>query len=119
VGERGHLLSGGQRQRIALARALATDPRILILDEATSALDVESESVIHANLRRIAEGRTVVVIAHRLASVRHADRLLVLEHGQVVEDGAPRDLLAADGRFAALWACQTSLEAPAPEVEPS
>jgi len=106
VGERGARLSGGQRQRVALARALVTDPRILILDEATSALDVESERVIHANMRRIAAGRTVFVIAHRLSTVRGCDRILVVEEGAVVEDGPPAALLARGGRYAALWRCQ-------------
>lgn len=106
VGERGQLLSGGQRQRVALARALATDPRILILDEATSALDMESERMIQANMRRICAGRTVLVIAHRLASVRHCDRILVVEEGAVVEQGSHAALLAARGRYATLWNCQ-------------
>ncbi|WP_207485438.1 peptidase domain-containing ABC transporter [Arenibaculum pallidiluteum] len=103
VGERGATLSGGQRQRIALARALATDPRILILDEATSALDYESERVIHDNMRRISAGRTVFVIAHRLAAVRDADRILVIENGELVEEGNHADLLRrSGGRYAAL-----------------
>lgn len=103
VGERGHLLSGGQRQRVALARALAADPRILILDEATSALDTESERLIQDNMRRICAGRTVLMIAHRLTSVRHCDRILVVEEGEVVEQGDHDALLAAHGRYAALW----------------
>jgi subfamily B ATP-binding cassette protein HlyB/CyaB len=107
VGERGMMLSGGQRQRIALARALATDPRILILDEATSALDSEAEREVQANMRRIAEGRTVIVIAHRLSTLRFADRILVLDHGRLVEDGTHAALLAADGRYAQLWRAQT------------
>lgn len=107
VGERGMMLSGGQRQRIALARALATDPRILILDEATSALDSEAEREVQANMRRIAEGRTVIVIAHRLSTLRFADRILVLDHGRLVEDGTHSALLAADGRYAQLWRAQT------------
>ncbi|HEY0835135.1 MAG TPA: type I secretion system permease/ATPase, partial [Azospirillum sp.] len=117
VGERGARLSGGQRQRIALARALVTDPRILILDEATSALDVESERVIHANMRRIAAGRTVFVIAHRLSSVRGCDRILVVEDGELVEDGPPAVLLARGGRYAALWRCQDAAMAD-PASEP-
>jgi len=107
VGERGATLSGGQRQRIALARALVTDPRILILDEATSALDYESERIIHRNMRRIAAGRTVFVIAHRLAAVRDCDRILVVEHGRIVEEGSHAALLdRPDGRYARLYRLQ-------------
>jgi subfamily B ATP-binding cassette protein HlyB/CyaB len=108
LAEQGRTLSGGQRQRIALARALATDPRVLVLDEATSALDYESERLIQANMRIIARGRTVIVIAHRLSAVRHADRICVIDHGRVVEEGTPSDLIRAGGRFATLHACQTA-----------
>jgi subfamily B ATP-binding cassette protein HlyB/CyaB len=104
--ERGSNLSGGQRQRIAIARALATDPRILILDEATSALDYESEAIFQGNLRRIASGRTVMIIAHRLSTVARADRILGLEKGRVVEDGSPAELLQRGGLFAQLHASQ-------------
>jgi subfamily B ATP-binding cassette protein HlyB/CyaB len=108
VGEHGATLSGGQRQRIALARALATAPRILILDEATSALDYESERVIQQNMAEIAQGRTVIVIAHRLSAVRHAARILVLDHGEIVETGTHDELIARpDGRYHRLWALQT------------
>ena len=100
LGERGARLSGGQRQRIAIARALAMDPRILVLDEATSALDYEAESVITANLRLICRGRTVLIIAHRLSTVRHVDRIVALDNGRLIEDGAHRELLAADGFYA-------------------
>ena len=93
VGEHGSTLSGGQRQRIAIARALMTRPRILILDEATSALDYESERIIQNNMKAICEGRTVVVIAHRLSAVRHANRILVMDHGQIVEAGTHSELL--------------------------
>src|ERR1700745_380293 len=87
VGERGCSLSGGQRQRIAIARALVANPRILIFDEATSALDYESEAAIQANMRRICAGRTVILIAHRLSTLRIADRIVTIEKGQIVEDG--------------------------------
>jgi subfamily B ATP-binding cassette protein HlyB/CyaB len=106
VGERGSTLSGGQRQRIAIARALVTQPRILIFDEATSALDYESESAIQRNMRRICAGRTVVIIAHRLAAVRGADRILTIEAGRVTEDGTHADLLRRGGRYAALHRLQ-------------
>jgi len=97
VGEHGTGLSGGQRQRIAIARALIGDPRILILDEATSALDYESESVIQNNMRRICRGRTVLIIAHRLSAVRHANRIIVLERGQIAELGTHDRLLSLKG----------------------
>ncbi|KVN38721.1 peptidase C39 [Burkholderia stagnalis] len=107
VGEHGTGLSGGQRQRIAIARALMTDPRILIFDEATSALDYESEAVIHANMRRICERRSVLIIAHRLSAVRDADRILVMERGQIVESGTHEALLRTQGGiYARLHALQ-------------
>ena len=106
VGERGATLSAGQRQRIALARALVNSPRLLILDEATSALDYESERVIQQNMRRICQGRTVFIVAHRLSTVRMADRILTIENGRVVEDGSRQSLLDAKGRFAQLHAMQ-------------
>jgi subfamily B ATP-binding cassette protein HlyB/CyaB len=87
VGERGARLSGGQRQRIAIARALVTNPRVLIFEEANSALDYESENIIQRNMRKISAGRTVFIIAHRLSAVRHADRILTIEPGRLVEDG--------------------------------
>ncbi len=101
VGEQGATLSGGQRQRIAIARALMTHPRILIFDEATSALDYESEKVIHDNMRAIAQGRTVIFIAHRLSSVRDAHRIMVLDHGQIAEEGTHAELIKKPlGRYA-------------------
>jgi subfamily B ATP-binding cassette protein HlyB/CyaB len=109
VGERGSTLSGGQRQRIAIARALITDPRILILDEATSALDYESERIIQQNMKEIAKGRTVLVIAHRLSTVRATDRIVTLERGRLVEDGTHDALIKTGGRYASLHRLQAGL----------
>jgi subfamily B ATP-binding cassette protein HlyB/CyaB len=109
IEERGANLSGGQRQRIAIARALATNPPILILDEATSALDYESERVIQLNMRQIARGRTVIIIAHRLAAVRHCDRIIGMVDGRLVEAGNHDQLLRQpNGLYARLWAMQSS-----------
>src|SRR5207302_291883 len=107
VGERGSTLSGGQRQRIAIA--LVTDPRILIFDEATSALDYESERIIQQNMKEIAKGRTVLVIAHRLSTVRTADRIVTLERGRLVEDGTHEVLIKTDGRYASLHRLQAGI----------
>ncbi|KAA8605780.1 ABC transporter ATP-binding protein [Salipiger aestuarii] len=106
VGPRGSSLSGGQRQRVAIARALLRDTPILLLDEATSALDVQSEAVVQAALDRLAQGRTTLVIAHRLSTVRHADKIVVMDHGMVVEQGTHDALLAQHGVFAKLHALQ-------------
>lgn len=106
LGERGVNLSGGQRQRVAIARAVLLDPRILILDEATSALDSESEALVQEALERLMQGRTVFIIAHRLATVRGADRILVLEKGQVVEAGTHEMLMDQNSRYARFYAQQ-------------
>jgi len=106
VGERGVNLSGGQRQRLAIARAVLLNPRILILDEATSALDSESEALVQEALERIMQNRTVFIIAHRLTTVRRADRILVVEHGQIVESGTHQELLALSRRYARFYAQQ-------------
>lgn len=108
VGERGIQLSGGQRQRVAIARALLADPRILILDEATSSLDAESEGLVQQALQRLMIGRTTLVIAHRLSTVRAADRLVVISDGRIVEEGAHDDLVAAGGVYARLLERQLS-----------
>lgn len=108
VGERGAKLSGGQRQRIAIARAVLLNPRILILDEATSALDSESEALVQEALERLMVNRTVFIIAHRLSTVRKCDRILVMEHGEVVESGTHDELLAFERRYARFYARQFS-----------
>ena len=109
IEERGANLSGGQRQRIAIARALATQPRILILDEATSALDYESERIIQSNMRQIGQGRTVIIIAHRLAAVRRCDRIIAIENGKIVEEGTHRELVSRpDSVYGKLWRIQAN-----------
>jgi ATP-binding cassette, subfamily B, bacterial len=111
VGERGQRLSGGQRQRIALARAILKNPPVLILDEATAAVDNETEAAIQRSLDLITAERTTLVIAHRLSTVRHADRIVVMEEGRIVESGRHEQLIAADGAYANLWRVQAGLRA--------
>lgn len=107
VGEGGHRLSGGQRQRVAIARAVLKDAPLLVLDEATSAVDNETEAALQRSIQRISKNRTAIVIAHRLSTVRHADRILVLENGSVVEDGTHDELIEERGVYARLWSVQT------------
>jgi subfamily B ATP-binding cassette protein HlyB/CyaB len=111
VGEQGTGLSGGQRQRIAIARALFTNPRILILDEATSALDYESEAILQQNMAAICNGRTVIIIAHRLSAVRMANRIIAMDRGRVVESGPHEELVKQGGVYAHLWNIQTGRHA--------
>ena len=107
VGERGVKLSGGQRQRVAIARAILADAPILVLDEATSALDSESEALVQDALENLMQGRTSIVVAHRLSTVAALDRIVVLADGEIVEDGTHAELAAAGGEYAALWSRQT------------
>ena len=108
VGERGLKLSGGQRQRLAIARALLRDARIILLDEATSSLDSESEQSIQDALARLVQGRTVIAIAHRLSTLNSFDRIIVLEHGQIIEDGGSADLLRRQGPYHRMYLRQFS-----------
>jgi len=113
VGERGYRLSGGEKQRIAIARVLLEDPKILILDEATSHLDSRSEALIQDALEKVREGRTSIVIAHRLSTVRAADQILVIDEGEIVERGDHSSLVAAGGLYADLYQTQFVAAAPA------
>jgi ATP-binding cassette subfamily B protein len=106
VGERGLKLSGGEKQRVAIARAILKRPKILIFDEATSSLDSHTEQAIQETLREVAEHHTTLVVAHRLSTVVDADRILVMDHGRIVEQGTHADLLARAGRYAAMWDLQ-------------
>jgi subfamily B ATP-binding cassette protein MsbA len=108
VGDNGNRLSGGQRQRMAIARAIYKDAPILILDEATSALDSESERQVQDALETLMANRTTLVIAHRLSTIEHADRIVVLEHGKIVENGSHEDLIKQDGLYANLHRIQFS-----------
>lgn len=119
IGERGSRLSGGQRARLAIARALAANPKVLLLDEATAALDYESERLVHDNLASIAKGRTVIIVAHRLSTLRLADRILVLVGGRLVETGNHSSLLAQRGRYASLYQAHQVLEIPSAAFQPA
>ena len=107
VGEGGHRLSGGQRQRIAIARAVLKDAPVLILDEATSAVDNETEAALQRSISKISSDRTAIIIAHRLSTIRNAERIIVLDNGEIIEDGTHEDLVAKRGTYARMWAVQT------------
>jgi ABC-type multidrug transport system fused ATPase/permease subunit len=106
IGERGVKLSGGQKQRIAIARVFLKNPRILILDEATSALDLESEHLIQQSLERLAHNRTTFIVAHRLSTITHADKIVLIEDGQIKEEGTHQELMNAQGAYYKLFTVQ-------------
>ena len=116
IGEDGNNLSGGQRQRLSLARAVLKDAAVLVLDEATSAVDNETEAAIQRSMKQISSGRTTLVIAHRLSTVRDADEIVVLAAGKIAERGRHDDLVARNGAYARLWAVQTGAPLPIPSV---
>jgi ATP-binding cassette subfamily B protein len=116
VGERGTQLSGGERQRIAIARALIRNARIILLDEATASLDSESERLVQDAMTHLTAGRTTLAIAHRLHTITHADRILVVESGAIVESGRHDELLHKGGRYAAFYRLQIAAEEPAPPI---
>ncbi|HZF86471.1 MAG TPA: ATP-binding cassette domain-containing protein, partial [Burkholderiaceae bacterium] len=116
LGHNATQLSGGQRQRLAIARALYRDAPVLLLDEATSALDTESERLVQEALQRLMQGRTTLIVAHRLTTIQHADRIVVMDHGHIVEQGSHAQLMAADGLYARL---QTHTPVPTAEAEPA
>lgn len=109
VGEHGLQLSGGERQRIAIARVLLKKPSIFIFDEATSSLDTKTEQLIQKNIAQISENSTTLIIAHRLSTVIHADEIIVLDHGRIIEQEIHADLLTKNGQYAHLWAKQTGI----------
>jgi ATP-binding cassette subfamily B protein len=109
VGERGQKLSGGQRQRVSIARAVLKNPPVLILDEATSAVDNETEAAIQRSMQVITQGRTTLVVAHRLSTIVNADRIYVLDQGRIAEQGSHAELVAGDGIYAALWRVQAGI----------
>ena len=102
-------MSGGQRQRLAIARAILKDAPILILDEATSAVDNETEAALQRSISKVSQNRTAVIIAHRLSTIRNADRILVLENGNIIEDGTHEELVSQNGVYARMWAVQTGI----------
>jgi ATP-binding cassette subfamily B (MDR/TAP) protein 1 len=119
VGERAGLLSGGQKQRIAIARSIISNPRILLLDEATSSLDSESEKLVQAALEKASQGRTTLMISHKLATVEKADKIVVIDEGKIVEEGAHAELLTKDGTYCHLLQAQDLGIPTEPEKVPS